>query len=143
MSWSSRRTQIVLTALALLGALAFWHQAQAQVQRIRPRGAPVDQPKPPQPASGDPSDLGGISLTPDEDKAAQFKNKIKAAADNILVEDWPQAVEILQKLLDIEEDVFAPVNRTDGEGKTSTTVASVKNEALRMIGNLDPKGLDY
>src|SRR5262245_19829471 len=146
MTWSSRRALAVLSAAALVAVLSNW-LPQVFVQKgLQPGGPPTTQPgqpKKPPVATGDPTDLGGVSLTPDEALKTSLENKIKAAQDNILVENWKEAVEILQQLLDREEDVFVPVTRQIGEEQTATVITSVRGEAARMIGNLPAKGLEF
>src|SRR5262245_36811160 len=105
MMWSSRRAMAVVSAAALAGLLTtFLPQVLAQKFEPIDRLPPGKQPPKPPVATGDPTDLGGITLTPDESLKTSLEKKIKAAQDNILVENWKEAVEILQSLLDREED---------------------------------------
>src|SRR6185312_6930246 len=82
---------------------------------------------------------GGISLPKDEKGR---KKAIEAADDYIREEKWDIAIPHLQKLLEIEEDVFVRLTRKNAEGKEVLTWVSVKQEADRLLGALPASGLD-
>jgi outer membrane protein assembly factor BamB/tetratricopeptide (TPR) repeat protein len=136
-----------MAAVALLGTLVCLQTALAQkraaVQFKRPP-VPVGGPvKPPSTfGSGDPTDLGGITLTPDETEKIRLEKKIKRAADNIEIEDWNEAVHALQDLLDRPQDVFIAVERKTDAGLVRN-IQSVRSAATQMIGNLPPRGREF
>src|SRR5262249_9274564 len=85
---------------------------------------------------------GGISLPKDE------KNRGKAieAAIDYINDDPPQwgtAIENLQKLLKIDEDVFVRLKRKNDEGKEVFVWVSAKQEADRLIGGLPTAGMAF
>ncbi len=83
---------------------------------------------------------GGISLPKDEKGRGK---SIEAALDYTKEEDWKTAIPTLQKLVEIDEDVFVRLTRKNAEGKDVLTWVSVKQEADRLIGSLPSAGLDY
>ena len=99
--WSSRRASAIVAVLALMGLLTSLQTAVAQKEKALvgfkrpPRG---DRPyTSPTVATGDPSDLGGLTLTPDDTLKNALQNKIKLAQDNIKVQDWKEAIDALQQ----------------------------------------------
>jgi hypothetical protein len=145
MSWSSRRASVIVAVIILLGTFTSLNVAAQKArlgvrkQPLPPGGRPT--PPPPKSASGDPTDLGGVTVTADESEQAQLAGRIKAAQDNIDVGDWKKAIEILQNLLEREEDAFVPVTRTI-EGRTVKIITSIRAEANRLVGNLPAKAME-
>lgn len=82
----------------------------------------------------------GIHLVKDEKGRGK---QIEAAIDYINDEDWATAVQRLQKLLEIEEDVFVRLKRKNAEGGEAYIWVSAKQEADRIIGTLPAAGLDF
>ena len=147
MSWSVRRASAVVATVALLGVLASLQMSAAQqVRQLRkrpfPGGPPGTPPVPPKTASGDPTDLGGITVMADESEQALLAGKIRAAQHEISVENWPEAIRIIQEdLLERPEDALVPVTRRL-DGKTVKVISSIRREANRLVGNLPPKGME-
>ena len=148
MSWSSRRASAVVAVLALVSILTGMQPVLAQVRMGIKR--PFVPPPPSSPTldagSGDPTDLGGITVTADEGEKVSLEKRIKAAKDNIALDEpeaWGKAVAILQDLLDRDEDVFVPVTHDLGGGKTVKSITSVRAEASRLIGNLPPRAMEF
>jgi len=145
MSWSLRRAGGVALTVAAFATLAFLQVARAQklpaVEAAQPNVAQPPQPQPGQP--GQPGDAieqeSNITLKRDNEKAA----KIEAAQDYINTEDWKQATELLQLLLQLESDVFAQLPRKDAEGKVTKVWTSVRGEAKRLVATLPKAGLDF
>ncbi len=146
MSWNARRASIVLLALFAVVSAFGLEQVLAQ---IRGRPVPVDLPV--APPGGDSTAVNpavdpdgflnnGIQLLKDEKGRGKA---IEAAIDYIGDEDWATAVERLQKLLEINEDVFVRLKRKNEEGKEVFVWVSVKREADRLIGSLPPAGMDF
>jgi outer membrane protein assembly factor BamB len=108
------------------------------------KAAPVPPPVGPNPpdAGMNPDGFlnGGISLPKDEKNRGKA---IEAAIDYIGDENWAIAIERLQKLLEIDEDVFVRLKRKNVEGKEVFIWVSAKQEADRLIGTLPPAGLDF
>ncbi len=140
MSWSSRRASVVLAILAVLGILTCWQQVSAQ-RIIRKPPIAVD-PTTEQPPS-QPTDPNGLTSGIDLVVKDRLEQQIVAAQDYIQDENWATAVDILQQLLDIKEDVFASVTRKGADGKVGKSIVSVRAEANRMVANLPPKGLEF
>jgi outer membrane protein assembly factor BamB len=127
-----------------MGLLTCLQMAVAQKQRLgglRPVREPV---KPPVVATGDPTDLGGISVTPDEAVKTRLQGKIKLVQDNIAVEDWKTAFEALQELLSLPDDVTVVVERKNPvTGEITRSFVGVSEEAGRMIAALTAKGAEF
>jgi outer membrane protein assembly factor BamB len=143
MSWSFRRSFVVLLALLLAVSAVWLDEGRAQVKT----GAMPAMPAAPIAAGGPQANLnpdgflnGGISLPKDEKGR---KKAIEAADDYIREEKWDIAIPHLQKLLEIDEDVFVHLTRKNAEGKEVLTWVSVKQEADRLLGNLPSSGLDF
>jgi outer membrane protein assembly factor BamB len=151
---SLRRASLVLLGVTLLASTAWLPEVSGQIkvqvkQAAPPPGAPVPLPvmvpPPPAPpptnaANPDGFEYGGISLPKDEQ---HLNKKIEAAVDYIREEDWKEAIPLLQKLLEIKEDVFARLMRKSPDGKEVPNWISVKTEADRLIANLPPNGRDF
>lgn len=146
MSWNARRASIVLLAL-LVAVSAYWlEQGRAQFGKaqlpiaVPPPGVPVP-PNGNNPAVNPDGFLrNGIHLAKDEKNRAKA---IEAAIDYIGEKDWVTAVERLQKLLEIDEDVFVRLKRKNEDGKEVFVWVSAKQEADRLIGKLPAEGLDF
>jgi outer membrane protein assembly factor BamB len=147
MTCNSRRISIVLLALIVAASAICLDPSLAQFEK------PVDkakQPAPvPPPVGPNPPDAGmnpdgflngGISLPKDEKNRGKA---IEAAIDYIGDENWAIAIERLQKLLEIDEDVFVRLKRKNVEGKEVFVWVSAKQEADRLIGTLPSAGLDF
>jgi outer membrane protein assembly factor BamB/tetratricopeptide (TPR) repeat protein len=142
-----RRAVFVLLALIVGVSGVCLDQGRAQVKVMKGIGVKTATPAVPQPpaeAKGDANPDGflnsGISLPKDEKR----RNKaIQAAVDYIEKGDWTIAIPHVQKLLEIDEDVFVRLTRKNADGKEVPTWVSVKREADRLIGTLPPTGLDF
>jgi outer membrane protein assembly factor BamB/tetratricopeptide (TPR) repeat protein len=142
MTWSFRRSFVVLLALLMAISTAWLDHGRAQlVQKT------VEVPVAQTPADGPQVGMNpdgflnsGISLPKDEKGR---KKAIEAANDYIREEKWDIAVPHLQKLLEIDEDVFVRLTRKNAEGKDVLTWVSVKQEADRLLGTLPAAGLDF
>jgi outer membrane protein assembly factor BamB len=90
--------------------------------------------------AADPTEFGeGISLPKDN----QLSSKIEAAHDYIATEDWKQATELLQHLIEIPADVFAQLPRKAADGKETKIWTSVRGEAKRILATLPRKGMEF
>jgi outer membrane protein assembly factor BamB/tetratricopeptide (TPR) repeat protein len=149
MSCNTRRVSVVLLAL-FMAVSAYWlERGQAQYQK-----AEVKQAAPPMAGKGkgvkggagnpavDPDGFlrNGMHLVKDEKGRGKA---IEAAIDYIADGEWKTAVERLQKLLKINEDVFVRLKRKNDEGKDVYVWVSAKQEADRLIGSLPPLGMDF
>ena len=148
MSWNARRASFVLLAL-IVAVSAVWldpGHAQVRVQQKQAVILPAPPPVPPPPGRG------GANLNPDgflnngihlvKDEKGRGK-QIEAAIDYINDEDWAIAIERLQKLLVIEEDVFVRLKRKNVEGNEVFVWVSAKQEADRLIATLPAAGKDF
>jgi outer membrane protein assembly factor BamB len=150
MSWNARRASIVLLALFLVISAYWMERVQAQL-RGQIKGGPIPVPVDPKPPleegpngvnpAVDPDGFlnNGIQLLKDEKGRGKA---IEAAIDYIADEDWATAIEQLQKLLEINEDVFVRLKRKNGEGKEIFVWVSAKREADRLIGSMPEVGRD-
>jgi outer membrane protein assembly factor BamB len=148
MSWNLRRASIVLLPLFVTFSALWLEQGHAQVKIAAPAvPAPPGKAKaaaPAAPSNGnmDPDGFlkNGIHLVKDEKGRGK---QIEAAIDYINDENWATAVERLQKLLEIDEDVFVRLKRKNAEGKEVYVWVSAKQEADRLLGALPPAGMDF
>ena len=145
MTWSIRRAACVLTAVAVLTSAALLHTATAlqpvvKKQPLPPVGVvlPIDVTGPAQPK--DPTEFNDSIQLP---KNNVLKDKLIAAEDYIKIQDWVQAILILQNLVSQDSDVFAQVIRKGPDGKETYVWASVKTEANRLLAALPPDGKKY
>jgi len=119
----------------------------ALAQQFRPVGgirrSPRDGVPRPVGATGDPTDLGGITVTPDEAVKSRLQGKLKLVQDNIAVEDWKTAFEALQELLALPDDVTVVVERKNKAGEITRSFVSVREEAGRIIAALPAKGAEF
>ncbi len=149
MSWNARRTSIVLLPLIIVLSTLCLDRGHAQVKfEEKKAGGAIAVPAPPgapySEAKGnmDPDGFlkNGIHLVKDEKGRGK---QIEAAIDYINDENWATAVERLQKLLEIEEDVFVRLKRKNAEGSEVYVWVSAKQEADRLISTLPAAGLDF
>jgi outer membrane protein assembly factor BamB/tetratricopeptide (TPR) repeat protein len=146
MSCNSRRASVVLLALLVAVSTVCLDSGRAQVKiavpaQPAPAGGPMTVPAPADPGANPDGFLNsGISLPKDEKGR---KKAIEAARDYIEDKNWPIAIERLQKLVEIDEDVFVRLTRTNAEGKEVLAWVSVKQEADRLIGSLPTEGMDF
>src|SRR5579875_3101819 len=143
MSWNTRRVSLLLLLMLVVlfpvGIDQVCAQVAAPAGSARPAGtAPVAQPN----SNMDPDGFlkNGIHLIKDEKGRAK---QIEAAIDYINDENWPTAVERLQKLLVIDEDVLVRLKRKNAQGDEVYVWVSAKQEADRLIGTLPPAGMDF
>ncbi|HEY7309492.1 MAG TPA: PQQ-binding-like beta-propeller repeat protein [Gemmataceae bacterium] len=153
MSWNARRASIVLLAL-IVGVSALCldsGRAQDKLKEVvkQPAAPPVGAQPPSNGDAGMNPDgfvTGGISLPKDEKgrgKALEAAvDYIERAIDQSSEESWATAIETLQKLLKIDEDVYVRLKRTNAEGKTVFVWVSAKQEADRIIGTLPKEGME-
>src|SRR5262249_15247230 len=124
MSWSYRRAFVVLLAAAFLGATALLQTGYAQLKAVK-TGIAIGGAVPAPPADAKPAGPGefvGITLPTD----SRYASQIQAALDYIKDEDWVTATQVLQKLLELKEDVMVPVPRRNADGKDDKAMVSVK-----------------
>jgi outer membrane protein assembly factor BamB/tetratricopeptide (TPR) repeat protein len=154
MSWNARRLFIVLLPLIMVLSAVCLDQGHAQVKKEEMK-APAPAAPPPPPVGGyggvpgaevkgnmDPDGFlkNGIHLVKDEKGRGK---QIEAAIDYINDENWATAVERLQKLLEIDEDVFVRLKRKNAEGNEVYVWVSAKQEADRLISTLPAAGMDF
>jgi outer membrane protein assembly factor BamB/tetratricopeptide (TPR) repeat protein len=150
MPWNARRASIVLLPLFLAVSVFWLEPGHAQDKKVEKAvdvpALPGLPPAPQQPGRPD-SNMNpdgflnnGIHLVKDEKGRGK---QIEAAIDYINDEDWATAVQRLQKLLEIEEDVFVRLKRKNAEGSEVFVWVSAKQEADRLIGTLPAVGLDF
>ncbi|HTU19544.1 MAG TPA: PQQ-binding-like beta-propeller repeat protein [Gemmataceae bacterium] len=147
MSRNSRRISVVVLAL-LVAVPALWLD-EGHAQKFAEKK--VETPLPVPPSTVPPPGRGGARLNPDgflnngihlvKDEKRRG-DLIEAAVDYINDENWATAIENLQKLLMIEEDVFVRLKRKNAEGNEIYVWVSAKQEADRLIGSLPKDGKD-
>lgn len=144
MSWNARRAAIVLLPLFVILSALYLDQGRAQVKTAVP--APMAPPgvapaaRPNDHMDPDGFLKNGIHLVKDEKGRGK---QIEAAIDYINDENWATAVERLQKLLEIDEDVFVRLKRKNAEGSEVYVWVSAKQEADRLISTLPAAGMDF
>ncbi|MSR30812.1 MAG: tetratricopeptide repeat protein [Gemmataceae bacterium] len=116
--------------LLLAAGLTIGQQQKVDIQPVDggPGAIPVD-----------PGDGSAVSLPRDN----KMKSRVEAAQDYIKSRDWAEACNVLQKLVEIKEDVFAEIPRKGPDGKDAVAIVSVRTEANRLIASLPPKGLEF
>jgi outer membrane protein assembly factor BamB len=142
MSWNARRAFIVLLMLILAGSAVCLDQGRAQVKTPAPAvlAPPGAAARPDSHVDPDGFLKNGIHLVKDEKGRGK---QIEAAIDYINDENWATAVERLQKLLEIDEDVFVRLKRKNAEGSEVYVWVSAKQEADRLISTLPAAGMDF
>jgi outer membrane protein assembly factor BamB len=150
MSWNARRVSFVLLPLFIVLSTVCLDQGHAQVKMEAKTALPAIAPPPPPGAppgaevkgNMDPDGFlkNGIHLVKDEKGRGK---QIEAAIDYINDENWATAVERLQKLLEIDEDVFVRLKRKNAEGNEVYVWVSAKQEADRLISTLPAAGMDF
>jgi outer membrane protein assembly factor BamB len=157
MSWNARRAFIVLLPMMFVLSAVCLDQGHAQEKKkqVKAPPPPLPVPAPPgvvapalAPPAGQPSGnmdpdgflKNGIHLVKDEKGRGK---QIEAAIDYINDENWATAVERLQKLLEIDEDVFVRLKRKNAEGNEVYVWVSAKQEADRLISTLPQSGMDF
>lgn len=93
-----------------------------------------------QPASTPPPPTREAPRLPQD---AQMRQKLTAAHDYIKVRKWPEAVRLLQTLLDAPADSFQRVSYRDKHGKTAERWRSVRAEAEALLASLPEDGKDF
>lgn len=144
MSWSVRRAVGLGGSLLVLGLLAALPMTRAQddvpVRKRPPIRPPVDVPPMGKPRTNESLEMGFDLPTEDglKGKLEDINVFLKSAAEG-RPEDWPQAVERLQGLMERSDDLFTTVKRPSGGGLT----VNVKREAQRLISELPKPGMDH
>jgi hypothetical protein len=150
---SSRRATLVLLAVAALALATCLPQALAELKLQVIRGGAIlpAQGQPgaavgATPTTNDPSELNdNISLPKDDQRRGQIEaayDYIKSASEGE-AGDWDKAINILQRLVDLDEDVFVQLTRKTADGKETKVWTSVKSEANRLIATLPVKGQEF
>jgi outer membrane protein assembly factor BamB/tetratricopeptide (TPR) repeat protein len=144
MSWNARRASIVVLALIVAVSAVWLDHGRAQLEKIK--GGPI-MPAPPgadkaKTERGDPDGFlkGGITLVKDDKGRGQ---KIAAILDYIDDGKWDTAVDSLQQLLKMEEDVFVRLERKNDAGDKVYVWVSAKQEADRIVAKLPKEGMDW
>jgi outer membrane protein assembly factor BamB/tetratricopeptide (TPR) repeat protein len=154
MSWNARRAFIVLLLLIMVISAVCLDEGHAQQKKMEEKAvpAPAAPPVPGLPGLAEPTTRAESNMDPDgflkngihlvKDEKGRGK-QIEAAIDYINDENWATAVERLQKLLEIDEDVFVRLKRKNAEGNEVFVWVSAKQEADRLVSTLPPAGMDF
>lgn len=140
MTFSTRRTAVVLLILGLAVCLALLAPAWAQKALPVPLPAPVDPNNPNGEPNKDPNEFSHALTLPTDNTLAA---RVSAAEDYIREKNWETACRELQRLLDRQQDVFIQVYRKDGSGRETRPWVSVRAEAERLLGSLPPEGMEF
>jgi outer membrane protein assembly factor BamB len=92
-----------------------------------------------QPSPGAAPAAGPLVSLPSDTRA---RRKLEAARDYIKANDWNEAVQVLQNLLDAREDLFLPKDEPPVRGRATVYSQSLRDEADRLLADLPPKGLE-
>src|SRR5262249_60178857 len=84
--------------------------------------------------------VGTDPVTLPEDRNAA--RKLEAVRDYTNEGSWPEAVRLLQGMLEAREDGFFRLEETDVKGKTTTRWTSARAEADRVLAGLPRQGLE-
>src|ERR1043165_5215338 len=116
--------------LALVGLLAERNDMQAKIK---------EPPQPPQPST-----TGGTHSSIKIFEDSSMPKAVEIGGDCIGDKDWPQAIKILQQILDSKTDHFVVLSEPDPFNPLEkvTRSTSVKFEANNLLGTMDIKGLD-
>jgi len=115
----------------------------AQQKALPPIGTqPQPGTKPPESLSDPTGQTSNINLLVDDKKAENARGLIEAINDNIEVQEWAKVVDLLQKLLDNEEDVYAKIKTKGPDNKISENIVNVRLEANRLVASLPDKGME-
>jgi outer membrane protein assembly factor BamB len=118
---------VVLLLIGCLGGLSLLLQpAQAQKVILPPEGK-----------AATPKLTAAISL-PIDSKAQRNMERVRALIEG---EQWAEAVEDLQKLLDRKEDGY--VKSADSRTDANDDIVSCHWEAARLLGTLPPEGMKF
>jgi hypothetical protein len=118
--------------LAALGTLA--------LPALVPAAPPEDRPAAPAESSKGVMPFALSALLPTD---PALPAKISAARDYVRRQSWAEAVQILQGLLDLPQDVFLAVKHTGADGKEVVRWVSARAEADRLVAGLPRPGLAY
>ncbi len=103
-----------------------------------PGNTPIPLPPGGQPT--DPNmDLAGVALP----RNNRLESQVQAAQEYSLSKNWQEATSILQKLLELPEDVFVLRSRTTTDGKRADVMVSIRQEADRMVAALPKEGKEF
>lgn len=79
-------------------------------------------------------------LLPQDGSARQ---RLAAAHDYVKVRSWPEAVRLLQALLDAKSDAFYRKSETDRNGQTKQRWRSVRGDAEELLAHLPKEGREF
>lgn len=84
-------------------------------------------------------DLAGVALP----RNNRLESQVQAAQEYSQSKNWQEATSILQKLLELPEDVFVLRSRTTADGKRADVMVSIRQEADRMVAALPKEGKEF
>src|SRR5262245_29908506 len=125
-----RRALTLLSCLAVCSALAWWTLVPTA------RGYQIAVTQPQQPDTAAPTPVDPVTLPVER----SLRKKLDAANDYIKAGLWPDAVRLLQILLDSREDSF--LEQPDPKGKASGRWVGARAEAERLVASLPAAGLE-
>jgi outer membrane protein assembly factor BamB len=114
---------------------------EVQVPREIKVQAPVVvqlQPTPPPVAVPSPN---GEPVTLPEDRGAAAR--LEATRDYVRLEQWDEAVKLLQNMVESREDGFFRLKEKDPQGRETVRFTSARAEADRLLATLPPRGKDF
>ena len=123
--------------MGLMGLfLAAWFFNSADVAaQIRP---PIAPPQPVDMSGGKAAGLSSVKILED----SRVRQVINVGRDCIKDQEWSQAVQALQAILEEKKDYYVQVTETDATGKTGVPRwTSAKFEANNLIGSMPANGL--
>jgi len=124
------RNRPTVGILALLMALNLNSQALAQPIPLPGAVNPI-QPQ------GDPNlDLAGVALP----RNNRLESQLQAAQEYIQTKNWQEATSILQKLLEMPEDVFGTRPGNPNDPVQTGPLISIRQEASRLLAGLPREG---
>jgi outer membrane protein assembly factor BamB len=110
-------------------------KARAVARPVAPPGVPAD----PDSSKEAESAADSVHLPTNHDA----RRLLGVAKDYISEEDWGQAANVLQALIDLPEDAFSEVKHKGADGKEKTRWISVREEANHLLGTMPAQGLEF
>ncbi len=135
LAWKGPVVLLTVAVLASMADLKVAAQPVAPGQGFPP-GAQPGQPA----AQSDPNlDLAGVSLP----RNSRLESQLQAAQEYAQTKNWQEATSILQRLLELPEDVLVSRGWASGENANLQSMVSIRQEANRLVAGLPKEGKEF
>src|SRR5262245_63792615 len=132
MSSRARPAGVLLVCLLGLGLSSSPPSSRAEDRKAGGNDRPPEAP---------PASPVSEPLTLPSDRLA--RKKIETALDYIKEQQWPEAVRLLQAVLDAKEDTFLRQEAKGPRGQPAVRFTSARAEAERLVGSLPAARMEY